>query len=671
MKRKWPWTGIVIGVSFVMLFVSVTGAAGAPSHSAKADTAAVMQTGTGYLENITFEKFKGKERVTLMLSRQSDAATEDQGGRLLLVRLENLFVPQELRRVQGEGVMDNMVRVVPAQRTVKDIPEAVVTLELNKMVPYSVRRDGHNILIDFNVAALPQKTAAAAAKPVTANASRIIKLANASPSGPVAKPATMPADRSGLISLTFQQEDIKSVLQRLAVFGGVKIISGDDVKGTVNLDLQNVTVDKALDAVLAKQCLDKTRIGDTITVYSLKKLIVDEGDMNILPQANRLISLDFQDAPIKSILQTLAEHGDVNIVSGDDVKSPPNVTVNLKKVPWKLAFDTVVRTNGLIAKLSCNNLIIVMTINKDRDEEKSLKATEKDKWDSDRARREEEQKRLEQEGKKKQISIEAKIIEATDDFFRGLGVQWGGATTTENFGAMIGTNPSGGVTSLPNGIGLTSEKLAVNFPMSVLAPSIGLVLGNANSVLSAQIQALETNSQGKVISSPKVTTMDGVKAIIKQGDEIPYVTKDAQGSPTVNWKEATLSLAVTPKITPDGKISMDVLAKNDTPLYERAAALQGNVPIRKSEVTSMVVVQDGETLVIGGILKTEESVGSSGVPCISKIPILGWLFKTENTTKSRRQVMVFITPTIVKTEPSPTTKSVIDSAGKQRGSWQP
>ena len=184
MKRKWPWTGIVIGVSFIMLFVIATGATGAPSKPAEADTSQVMLPGTGYLEDITFEKIEGKERVILMLSRQSGAATEDPGGKLLLVRLENLFVPQEMRRVQGEGVMDNLIRVVPAQRTVKDTPQAIVTMELKKRVPYSVRQDGHNILIDFNVAARPQKGAPAGGPIVLADNSKAAKQADTPPAAP-------------------------------------------------------------------------------------------------------------------------------------------------------------------------------------------------------------------------------------------------------------------------------------------------------------------------------------------------------------------------------------------------------------------------------------------------------------------------------------------------------
>ena len=664
-------------MSFVMLFASAAGAVGAPSDPAKTDTAAVMQTGAGYLEDITFEKLKGMERVTLMLSRQAGATTEDQGGRLLLVRLENLFVPQELRRVQGEGVLDNLIRVVPSQRTVKGIPQAVVTMELNKGIPYSVRQDGHNVVIDFNVAALPQKSAGATAKPMGLAQNNPVKENNSSQSPPVAKPAKAP---SGLISVAFQQEEIKSALQKIADQGGLKIIYGDDVKGIISLDMKNVTVNQALEVLLEKHCLAKTRTGDTINVYSLKKMIVDERDLQVLPYADRFISLEFQDAPIKSVFQVLAEHGALNIVSGDDVKG--NVTIHLRKIPWKLAFDTVIRTNGLVARLSCNSLITVMTLKKFRDEEKSLDDTEKVRRESEKARREEEQKSLEQAGKKQQITIEAKIIEATDEFIRKLGVQWGAgmrgdlniSSADYPYGFLAGANPMGGgttlgaLTGLAQGIALTPANLAANFPMATGAPSyaLGFAIGGSRAILDAQILASEKTSEVRIISSPKVTTMDGSKAIIKQGEDVPVVTPGTSTSPpTVTFKEAVLKLEVKPTITQEGKISMEVKANNDIPNYSRS--IQGNPPINKSEVEAKVVVSDGETLVIGGIVKATTDKGEAGLPWISKVPILGWLFKYEDTTKTRKQLLIFVTPRIVKDEkstPGTDTKGIVE---KPRG----
>ncbi len=174
------------------------------------------------------------------------------------------------------------------------------------------------------------------------------------------------------------------------------------------------------------------------------------------------------------------------------------------------------------------------------------------------------------------------------------------------------------------------------------------MIGGASGLLEAQLAALETTSQGKIISSPKITTMDNVKATIKQGQEIPYVTIDKDGNRSITFKEAVLKLEVKPKVTPEGKISMEIKASNDAANYAQGAQLGGNPPTDKSEVESKIVVQDGDTIVIGGILKTEDTKGMAGVPWLSRIPIIGWLFKTESLTKNRKQLMVFITPKIIK-----------------------
>jgi type IV pilus assembly protein PilQ len=189
---------------------------------------------------------------------------------------------------------------------------------------------------------------------------------------------------------------------------------------------------------------------------------------------------------------------------------------------------------------------------------------------------------------------------------------------------------------------------AVNFPASVLGPTFGLVFGGARGFIETQLSALEATTQGKVISSPKVVTMDNVKAVIKQGDEVPYVTPASGTSPaTVTFKEAVLRLEVKPKITDEGRISMEIKATNDTPDYAQGEKLQGNPPIRKNEVESKIVVQDGDTVVIGGVFRDQDNKIVSGIPWAYKIPVLGWLFKTENINRQKRQLMIFITPKIL------------------------
>jgi type IV pilus assembly protein PilQ len=572
---------ILILVGLFVWIGSASAVQGASSGPVAAKTAKVMEAESGYLENITFEKLKGKERVVLMLSRQSGASAEDQGSMTVIVKLENLYVPQNLRRAMGEGSLDNLIRVVPVQLTAGSRPQALIDMELNKRVPYSVRQEGHYVIVDFDVATLPAAT-------IAGN-----------------KPAPQ------------QQAALKTPAQ---------------------------------------------------PYHSTP------------PYAGRLVSLDFQEAGIKSVLQLLAEEGGVNIVSGDDVKG--NVTVSMKRVPWEQALDTILGITGMVKKQQ-GNTITVLTMKKMYEGEKERKDAEKERRDGEAERRKEEQLQKEAEGKKQQITIEAKIIEATDEFVRKLGVQWG-AGVTDNlrvnnasypYGALAGANPIGSTAfgalkGLAQGVALTPANLAANFPMAATAPSfaLGFAISSSYAVLDAQILASERTSEVRIISSPKVTTMDGSKAVIKQGEDVPVVTPATSTGPaTVTFKEAVLKLEVKPTITTEGKISMEVKANNDFPNYARAAELQGNPPINKSEVESKVVVNDGETLVIGGILRAQTDKGQAGLPWISKVPVLGWLFKYEDTTKIRKQLLIFVTPRIVRDEKSTTGTDTKGAVEKPKG----
>jgi type IV pilus assembly protein PilQ len=552
----------------VGLFIWI-GSAGAEQIVA-AEAAKVPATDVGYLENITFEKLKGKERVVLVLSRQSGATAEDQGEKAIAVRIENLFIPQNLLRAMGEGSLDNLIRVVPAQRTAGGRPQALIGMELNRRAPYSVRQDGHNVIIDFNVASLPAK-----------------------PAGPGAGDKQAPPEQAQVKAAAPAQKP----------------------------PAQKPTAQKP----------------------------------PAQPNTGRLVSLDFQEAGIKSVLKLLAEESGINIVSGDDVKG--NITISMKKVPWQQALETILAITDMTS-LQEGDIIRVITKTKLSDLQKRadddakrirVAAEDKDK---------QEQLKKAETGKLQQVSIEAKIIEANTSFVRKLGVQWGGDYTgtlraakgVYPYGIGIGTNPSAtNPLAVGSGIGLTPTGMAVNLPAAVAAPSIGLVVGTANAVLSAQLSALETSTEGRIISTPRVVIMEGEKAVIKQGEEIPVVTPASANSPaTTTYKPAELKLEVTPKITVDGRISMTISATNNRPNRAEKDIATGNMPIFTNQVDSKVVIRDGDTIVIGGVMKSEESKVDAGVPWVYKVPVLGWLFKQETLERTKRELLIFVTPKIVK-----------------------
>ena len=264
--------------------------------------------------------------------------------------------------------------------------------------------------------------------------------------------------------------------------------------------------------------------------------------------------------------------------------------------------------------------------------------------------------------------IEAKILEVNDRFLRELGVRWGAGVSTSvggsdgqgnrnySMGLLGGTAAlTSPLTKLTTGVALTTDALAMSLGTAVM-PTLGIILGGSNAVLSAQIGAMENNSTGRVLSSPRVLTQDTQKAIIEQGEEIPVVTPGTSTNPaTTTYKQATLKLEVTPEIKPDNHILMTIKAKNDRPNKAEKDA-QGNYPVFTSSVDSKVVVRDGDTVVIGGILKTEDTKLTEGVPWLSQIPFLGWLFKYETVEKTRRELLIFLTPRILKAEDAAHTR---------------
>ena len=578
---------IIIGISvYIPVIPSTAEDADQGKPTNKKNEAAAPKI--SYLENILFTKLPGKERISLVVSHQPVIKVEGQINGSLLVKLENTSAPENLQRQLGEGELNNILRVTPSQQLAEGKQWIYLTIDIKEIVPYAIKQDGQNVFIDFNVSSL------------------------------VEKKAPMPPLVNGKTPETTKKKGLAKVTAETAKS------SDDDVED------------------------------ETIKVKPVKKEAVKR-------YVDRTISLDFQDADIKSVLRLMAEYGNISIVSGDDVKG--NVTLSMKNVPWEQALDSILDIHGLTKK-QMGDVISVMTLERKKKDEGDKVKAEEDQRKAEDQRKERETKILAEKGKLRQILIEAKIIEATEKFVRNLGIQWGfsGAQSIGSYGSRIagGTNTLSQTNSLrspyPSEITATDTSgnplymAAVNMPAlaaATISPTLGVVFGAGTAFLEAQIAALETTTSGKIISTPKVVTMDNVKATIKQGEEVPYVTPGAIGATaTVTFKDALLKLEVKPKITDEGRISMEIKCSNDRAVWTEQVL--GNPPIAKNEVESTVVIQDGDTVVIGGISVDNDEKIISGVPWFYKIPVLGWLFKSEQTTKDKKQLIVFITPRILK-----------------------
>jgi type IV pilus assembly protein PilQ len=417
--------------------------------------------------------------------------------------------------------------------------------------------------------------------------------------------------------------------------------------------------------------------------------------------SGRKISLDLQDADLINVMRLFAEVANLNIILSPEVKG--RVTVRMVNIPWDQAMDIILKMNGFGYVLEDNILRIASVGALTREAEDEMRSKEAKKKAEDLITRivpvnyakaaEIEstiKKSLSPRGETvtdtrtntliikdiprnvdevvsliklldkpiAQIMIEARIVEASLSFSRSLGVQWGG---TQKFDAAHG-NPIGA--SFPNSVGITggptmgatpsgSGNFFVNMPSAAGANTgggaIGMTFGSISKSLNLDLvlSALESTGEGKIISTPRVSALDNKEAKIEQGLSIPFSTTSASGT-QIQFIDAKLSLVVTPHATPDNKIFMKIQATKNAP---DTSILGGGQPsIRKNEATTEILLADGETAVIGGILVLDRGTSITKVPFFGDLPLIGWLFKSKTNTENKTELLIFITPRVVRQE---------------------
>lgn len=686
MRRAIQSTGLV----FFMLLMT---AAPPPAWGAAPATpgAAGPAVSAGYLENVAFEKLPGRERVILSVSKLSEVNVENPPGNAVVVRLEDLFVPEGLRRSLEDPSLANVVRVTPVQKTGDGRSWVLAAIELRRRVPYSVRSEGLTVLIDFNVTSLAaaapaaetpslprQETLREAALPADAPALP----AKDAPAGAVK--ARQPYANSR-ISLDVQDADIKSVFRLLAEQGNVSIVYGDDIKGTVTLSIRNVPWIQALDTVLGIKGLARIEKDHIITVMSneqfaklkhtqeeLIRKAEDERARRERRQADaeqlitRIVPIKYR--LLKNVLQSKIDmKRDVILSSSLGKASPSAKTVSeteVKKISVEgagdfiqllqsfLSTDADGKQRGWIGADADTNSIIITAGKQDLYSIMEMIAKLDVPTD--------------------QILIKANIVETTKNTARNLGVQWGGA-----FGQRLGNQnlfvtPGGtGGSTVPPGsalsgsyipgtfgtvapglTGIGGQGYGVNFPagpISGVGPaSLGLLFGTiGGNILDIQLSALQTDGKLNILSSPSLVTLDNQTAHTENGDEVPFLTAGtATSPPTVTWKKVGLRLEITPHVIDAKNIKMTILVKKDE--LDMSRAVQGNPVIIQKETKTDLVVAEGETIVISGLTKQKGSRSDGGVPWFKEVPFLGWLFKGEGKSESMEEVLIFITPNIIK-----------------------
>ncbi len=399
-----------------------------------------------------------------------------------------------------------------------------------------------------------------------------------------------------------------------------------------------------------------------------------------VPKAAPRFSLEFKNAELKDILRILGQEHRVNIVISDDISG--KLTLNLREVTFEEAFETILRANNLTyfkegailrvmkspfseGEADLDTRIIPIHYSPAKETQESIKGLLTKKGSvmvdvrtntliirdylSNVEKIVAVVKRL--DGKTAQVMIEARIVEVNSNFAKDLGVQWGGRIYDPG---SKGVFQMSGI-SLTGGTGVSGNNFMVNLPAAIKAGrggGIGFSLGNLGSTqqLDIQLSAMEDTGRGKILSSPRILTLNNKKATISSGTEIliPVISRETvPGSSTttgVTTINAKLELTVTPQITPDNKILLHLITDKKEPDYGKT--VQGVPPLITQSAETDLLINDNETVVIGGIYTRNEAKSESAVPWLSKIPILGWLFRSQVQTDRQAELLIFITPTI-------------------------
>jgi type IV pilus assembly protein PilQ len=449
------------------------------------------------------------------------------------------------------------------------------------------------------------------------------------------------------LSLNFQDIEVRAVLQLLADFTGLNLVASDTVRGNITLRLKNVPWDQALDIILKTKGLSMRQTGNVIMVAPTPEIAAQEKlELESKQQIQEL-------APLRS------EFVQINYAKAVDlaqlIKSEQN---NLLSDRGNVTVDT--RTNTLLVQ--------------------------------DTAAKLEEIRRLvtRLDIPVRQVMIESRVVIANNDFARDLGVRFGlsasmGATDSNELliaggqpghistieidkGPFMGAyDPSFYQVPSPNagpyrgsgnplvpfnsGIeipaGSGNDSLWVNLPAPSPSGAVNFLLGKVGShLIQLELSAMQREGRGEIVSSPRVVTSDQHQATIKVGQEIPYQESSASGRTTVAFKEAVLQLDVTPHITPDDRIIMDLKVNKDAPNF--ANAVLGVPPVDTRSVETSVLVDNGETVVLGGVYEREQTFNREQVPWLGDLPVLGNLFKTTQRQDNNQELLIFVTPKILR-----------------------
>lgn len=527
----------------------------------------------------------GEGRVIVDLSDANAGIDIRRQGRNVIVDILNTALPENLERRLDVTDFGTPVRSVEATGRGGNVR---MTIEPQGMWEHSAYQTDNQFILEV--------------KKIVEDPNKLVQ-------------SSRPGYAGEKLSLNFQNVEIRSVLQVIADFTGFNIIASDTVAGNITLRLKDVPWDQALDIILQSKNLSKRKNGNVILVAPSEELAAKEKlALEATQQIQELEQLQTETFTLsyhkaeafKSILSD--EKQKILSKRGSAVIDERTNTLFIQDIPSRLE-----EVRRIIAKVDTPL---------------------------------------------RQVMIEARIVIADDKFSRQLGVRFGNQSShkVDNTGIGIAGNAASSSTiagfGVPPQLPATSGAVGVpndfnvNLPVANPAGSIALSFLNLGSgnLVNIELSALEADGRGKVVSSPRVITADKQKATIEQGTEIPYLEASSSGATSVSFKPAVLSLAVTPQITPDGKVILDLEVKKDS-----VGLIFAGVPsIDTKKVVTQILMDDGETAVLGGIYEQISRDDVTKVPVLGNIPYLGNLFRNKRKQDDKTELLIFITPKVMK-----------------------
>ena len=528
---------------------------------------------------------KGHARITVSLTSLPEDIDITEINNRIVVVLKNSELSSDLDRRLDVSDFATPVKYIDTQQKASHV---VMEITNQKLVTYSSEREGEKLILLISD------------KVITSAQQRSIDKS---------------LFKGDLLDLNFQDIEVRDVLELIADFKSLNLVASDSVQGKITLNLNKVPWDQALDIIMRSKGLDMRKQGNILLIAPIEEIA--EREQKEIDSKKKLEEL----APLETYVARIkyAEAKEIyKFFNAPRAQANGSGQQRSGGGGGQGSTFSILSERGSAIVDERTNTIILTDIGNKIDEFKRLLA------------------RI--DIPVKQVLIEARIVKAESDFRKELGASWGLAGS-DQVDFSLGNSTSGTLEGI----------LATDLGISDPAAAFSLSYLSNNLLIDLELSALESGGFGEIVSQPKVLTADKKKASIKSGVEIPYqaVTNNGDASGAVvetQFKEAVLQLEVTPQITPDNRVIMDILVKQDS---IGSFTVNGEPAINVTEITTQALVGNGQTLVLGGIFQSEELTGDQKVPILGDLPLVGNLFKKQMRTRDKREILIFITPKII------------------------